>query len=355
MSALIEIKALKKSYGKHRVLDHIELSVQPGEFVVLVGGSGSGKTTLLRIAGGLDSADGGEVRLRDQVVDSPERGIWVPPDKRRLGMVFQEYALWPHLSCLDNVVAAIPARQPHRRETALRLLNSVGVAALAARRPQQLSGGQQQRVGIARALAARPDLLLLDEPLSSLDVDTREHLRMEIRRLTHESGTGALFVSHDPLDAWRLADRVVVLEDGRLTQTATPPELYARPATARVARFIGAQGGFQTRLTRCGNHTGIYLGGNFHRATAFDVDAGDEGRVFVRPAGVQTAPDGVPADLMHCAFEAGHYRAYWRLHGLDGAALCSLETAPPTQAESRLRINPDDIFIYPLKGANENV
>lgn len=353
-NALLELEAVEKRYGRTTVLASVNLQVEAGEFVVLIGGSGSGKTTLLRVVGGLERADHGVARLRGQPVDAPLVGTWVPPERRRLGMVFQDYALWPHLTCLENVLAAIPRGVAQRRSAAMELLERVGVADFAGRHPQRLSGGQQQRVGIARALAAKPDLLLLDEPLSSLDVDTRERLRVEIRGLTREYGAGALFVSHDPVDAWRLADRVIVLEHGWLTQTATPETLYARPATARVARFIGAQGGFIAPLRRERELLGIDLGGRFHPATPVGVREGEQGVVLVRPMGVSPRHDGVPARLLHCAFEAGNYRAYWRIDGV-GEPLCSLEATPPPECEARLFIDSQHIFVYPIKGANENV
>jgi iron(III) transport system ATP-binding protein len=354
MNALLEMEAVGKRYGGLPVLEQVDLRLQPGEFVVLIGGSGSGKTTLLRLAGGLEAADQGVIRLRRQVVDAPADGIWLPPERRRLGMVFQDYALWPHMSCLENVMAVLPARAPDRKKAAMALLEQVGVGAMAGRKPQQLSGGQQQRVGIARAMAAKPDLLLLDEPLSGLDVDSREHLRLQIRSLTRESGAGALFVSHDPVDAWRLADRVVVLEHGVLTQADAPEALYARPATARIARFTGAQGGFGALLCRRDERLGIELAGRFFPATPMGVEEGETGIAFVRPSGVRMHDQGVPAQLVHCAFEAGSYRAYWRIAGL-GESLCSLESTPPVQRSVQLHIDASHLFIYPSQGGHTHV
>ncbi len=354
MSALLEMEQVEKRFGKVRVLTQIDLSLQPGEFVVLIGGSGSGKTTLLRLVGGLERADRGTIRLHSQEVDSPSNGTWRPPERRHLGMVFQDYALWPHMSCLENVLAAVPAKESNRRKAARELLERVGVGAFADKRPQKLSGGQQQRVGIARALAVKPNLLLLDEPLSSLDVDTREHLRMEIRTLTREYGSGALFVSHDPVDAWQLADRVVVLEGGVITQAASPEALYSQPATARVARFTGAHGGFSTLLRREKGLLGIDIAGRFHQATPVGVCEGEEGIVFIRPSGVRSHSEGVPAELRHCAFEAGSYRAYWCISGAS-ELLCSLEATRPAGRTARLHIDSEHIFIYPLGGGNANV
>jgi iron(III) transport system ATP-binding protein len=347
MSALLEMQSVDKRFGRTQVLRDVNFSMQPGEFVVLIGGSGSGKTTLLRLLGGLERLDGGVIRLRGNAVDAPAQGMWVPSERRGLGMVFQEYALWPHLSCRENVAAVIRDRASERNRMAGELLERVGVGHHADKRPAQLSGGEQQRVGIARALAARPDLLLFDEALSSLDVDAREYLRLEIRTLIHEFGAGALFVSHDPTDAWRMADRIAVLEHGVLTQAAAPEHLYANPATARVARFIGAHGGFAARAQRAANGLGIELGGRFHPAQFSNVREGDEVLVFVRPAGIRVdGVDGIPARLMHCIFEAGAYRAYWQLPGIS-TLLCSHESAPPQAGEARLQISSEHIFMYP--------
>jgi iron(III) transport system ATP-binding protein len=355
MSALLEMQSVDKRYGRTPVLRDFNFSILPGEFVVLIGGSGSGKTTLLRLMGGLERVDGGVIRLRGHAVDAPAQGVWVPPERRGLGMVFQEYALWPHLSCRENVAAVIRGRNGERNRQAGELLERVGVGHHADKRPAQLSGGEQQRVGIARALAARPDLLLFDEALSSLDVDAREYLRLEIRALTREFGAGALFVSHDPLDAWRMADRIAMLENGALTQAATPQQLYASPATARVARFIGAQGGFTARVQRNADSLGIELGGHFHPVQMTGMREGEETRVFIRPAGIRIdGADGVPARLMHCAFEAGSYRAYWQLPGTS-TLLCSHEAEPPAGGDARLRISPEHIFVYPTKGDYSNV
>ena len=355
MNALLELQSVDKRYGRAPVLRDVNFSLAPGEFVVLIGGSGSGKTTLLRLMGGLERVDGGVIRLRGHAVDAPAQGVWVPPERRGLGMVFQEYALWPHLTCRENVAAVLPRRSRERNRLAGELLERVGVGHHADKRPALLSGGEQQRVGIARALAARPDLLLFDEALSSLDVDAREFLRLEIRALTREFGAGALFVSHDPMDAWRMADRIAVLEHGALSQAAAPEQLYAAPATARVARFIGAQGGFTARVRRDTSGLGIDLGGRFHAAQVTDVNEGEEARVFIRPAGIRLdGADGIPARLLHCVFEAGAYRAYWQLPGVS-TPLCSHETARPADGDARLRIAPEHIFAYPTKGDRTHV
>ncbi len=349
MTPLLQLQGIGKRYDRALVLKDVDFAIANSEFAVLIGSSGSGKTTLLRIIAGLERADAGVLFLRGKTAEDRARGIFVPPEHRGLGMVFQDYALWPHLTCLQNVEAAIPLGMRDRRCRALDMLGRVGIADLAKERPHHLSGGEQQRVGIARALAARPDFLLLDEPFSSLDIDIRDRLRMEVRTLARESGIAALLVTHDPVDAWRLADRILLLENGCLTQSATPPQLYARPATARAARFVGAEGGFTASLCRENGRLGIVVQGEFHAVTAVDVGENETGRVFIRPAGIQVGSQGMPASLLHCAFEDGHYRAYWRVPGWAGP-LCSIEPALPSAAEARLVIDPQHIFVYPLKG-----
>lgn len=353
MNPVLSLEQVNKRYGKTSVLHDVTLDVQPGEFVVLIGGSGSGKTTLLRLVGGLERANRGVVRVRGKVMDEPAKGRFVPPERRGLGMVFQDYALWPHFTCLQNIEAAARGAPAVKRTAAMELLERVGMTQYADTRPHQLSGGQQQRIGVARALAARPDLLLFDEALSSVDVDMRERLRMEIRELAQKSGTAALFVSHDPLDAWRLADRIAVLEDGTLTQVATPEELYTRPKTPRAARFIGAVGGFGADIIEEQRQLGIRIAGWFCGVTAVGVKAGARSVVYARPEGVTRAEDGIAATLVYCVFEAGWHRAYWQLDGLD-VLLCSLESSVPTAGAAKLKIEAHHIFAYPETGDTSN-
>lgn len=352
MTPLLHLQGISKRYNRAPVLEDVNFCVKDGEFAVLIGSSGSGKTTLLRIIAGLEHAESGMVSLRGKVVDAPAKSVFVPPERRGLGMVFQDYALWPHFTCLQNVEAAVPPGTQDRRRVALGMLEQVGIAALAGQQPHRLSGGEQQRVGIARALVARPDFLLLDEPFSSLDVDIRERLRMDVRTLAREHGIAALLVTHDPVDAWRLADRIVLLESGHLTQSATPAQLYARPSTARAARFVGAEGGFVARIQcRC-QRLGIEVLGGFHPVTAIDVGENELGQVFVRPDGIHVRAEGLPASLLHCSFEAGHYRAYWRVPGWD-RPLCSIETTLPCSSDVRLQIDPEHIFVYPINNPDQ--
>ncbi|MEN9543431.1 MAG: hypothetical protein RLZZ598_264, partial [Pseudomonadota bacterium] len=217
----------------------VSFGLAAGEIGVLIGPSGCGKTTLLRAIAGLEPLHGGRIRLAGELLSEGD-GAHVAPERRRVGMVFQDYALFPHLSVAQNVGFGLAGESRSVRAARVaELLDLVSLGHTAKRAPHQLSGGQQQRVALARALAARPALLLLDEPFSSLDVDLREHLAQELRAILKRTSTTALFVTHDQLEAFALGDRVGVMQQGRLEQWDEPYALYHRPATRFVADFIG--------------------------------------------------------------------------------------------------------------------
>ena len=215
-------------------IEGLDLAVAPGELVAVIGASGSGKSTVLKLAAGFLAPTRGRI-----VIDGADV-TGAPPRKRELGVVFQAYALFPHMTALENVAYPLKVRGVEgRREQAMRMLDLVGLAALAERRPDQLSGGQQQRVALARALVFRPRALLLDEPLSALDAALRGEMRDEIRRLQREHAIATLHVTHDQEEALSMADRVVVMREGRIEQAGTPRELYEAPRTRWVASFVG--------------------------------------------------------------------------------------------------------------------
>ncbi|GAA4116484.1 ABC transporter ATP-binding protein [Nocardioides fonticola] len=244
--ASVALRGLRRSYGDVHALDGLDLDLAAGEMVVLLGPSGCGKTTALRALAGLEIPDTGSVAIGGRDVTR------TPPNKRDIGMVFQAYSLFPHLTVLDNVAFGLRLRgrtRAARRERAAEMLALVGLGAHGDRFPVQLSGGQQQRVALARALAVEPAVLLLDEPLSALDAQVRVQLREEIRRIQREVGTTTLFVTHDQEEALAVADRVGVMNAGRLEQIAPPAELYTAPATAFVAGFIGLSSPLSARVT----------------------------------------------------------------------------------------------------------
>jgi putative spermidine/putrescine transport system ATP-binding protein len=232
----LDLHTLHRAYGEVRALDGLDLQVAPGELVALLGPSGCGKTTALRIVAGFERPDSGSVSVGGRDVTG------IQPAKRDMGMVFQSYSLFPHLSAADNVAFGLRIRRvdsARRRARSLELLELVGMGDKADRYPHQLSGGQQQRVALARALAIEPTVLLLDEPLSALDAKVRLQLRDEIRRIQISLGITTVLVTHDQEEALSVADRVAVMRSGRLEQCAPPAELYSRPATAFVAEFVG--------------------------------------------------------------------------------------------------------------------
>lgn len=228
---LLELKGIRKRFGELEVLRGVDLALYPGEILALLGPSGCGKTTLLRVVAGLEAPDAGRVFLEGRDITG------LPPEKRGIGFVFQDYALFPHLTALGNV--AFGLRGKDRLERARKALERVGMTLFQDRRPGELSGGQQQRVALARALAPGPKLVLLDEPFSSLDAGLRAATREEVRKVLKETGTAALLVTHDQEEALSFADRLGVMRGGQILQVGTPEEVYLRPKTPFVAQFLG--------------------------------------------------------------------------------------------------------------------
>jgi ABC-type Fe3+/spermidine/putrescine transport system ATPase subunit len=258
----LDIRGLEKSYGRVSVLTDINLQIEPGKFLVLLGPSGSGKSTLLRAIAGIERIDAGSIDLEDSRVSGGKRHV--APEARELAMVFQDYALWPHLTVQQNVAFALKRRHLNGSEVqsrVQRMLERVGLADKGARYPNELSGGQQQRVALARALVADPSLILFDEPLSNLDADLREKLRVEISTLVAESGATAVYITHDQAEAFALADEIAVLDGGRVIQRGKPEQIYRSPATQFVAQFTGLAGRFcGTVIARTGDHVRVAIG-----------------------------------------------------------------------------------------------
>jgi len=361
-AAGVSIEHLRKEFGEKTALDDVSLEIEPGTFLVLLGPSGSGKTTLLRCLAGIERPTSGSVAIRDQLVVGPN--TFVPPEKRGLAMVFQDYALWPHLSVAKNV--AFPLHKSSRTKTEAEayvgdLLERVGIAPLADRFPNELSGGEQQRVALARALAADVGLILFDEPLSNLDADRREQLRIEIATLTREAGSTAVYITHDQSEAFALADRVGVLDRGRLVQLDTPEAIYRRPKNAFVARFTGIAGEFPvTALGECGpEHLEVALPfapGQTVEALALDRPRpGVDSSLFVRASGVSllapSSPVGVYGEIRDVAFNGRGYE-----HVVEvGAAtpLTKIYSPHRFERESNVRVcfDPSSCFVMdPMRG-----
>lgn len=345
MTAALVIEDLTRRRGHGPVLQELSLAVETGACVVLVGESGSGKTSLLRVVAGLDRADRGRVMIGGRLVENAG-GVFVPPEGRGLGMVFQDFALWPHLSALENVALTVP-RGRDRDQRARALLARLGVESCAARLPALLSGGQQQRVGIARALAAEPRLMLLDEPLSSLDLETREALRAELRGLISDSGLTALCVSHDPADCVHLGDRIAVLEAGRISQCGTQEALFEAPASPYAARLAGLLGGITLEAERSGADAVLRFGDSRIVVPGAAVRLGGARRVLVFwPAGaiVPAAAGGVAATCLAVRFDAGTYRASYQVEGVT-EPIQVIACARPDPGAAQLAVDADRLRI----------
>ena len=302
-NVLLEVRNVVKSFGPREVLKHISLEISSGEFLTLLGESGSGKTTLLRLIAGFEQPGSGEIWMSGERLDT------LPPYKRRVNTVFQNYALFPHLTVQENVAYGLEVSGAASSEIPARVngaLEMVKMQEFAASRPAKLSGGQQQRVALARALVNRPKLLLLDEPLSALDANLRKQMQGELKSLQRELGITFLFVTHDQDEAMALSDRIALLKDGGLEQVASPREIYAYPATSYTAEFIG-----QTNLLRGDIKDGVAACGALRWPTA---QSSGNALFSLRPESIHLSPDGsAPA-------EAVHFRAVIRQQIFSGSS-----------------------------------
>ena len=254
---VLELDAVEKRYGEECVISELSLSVHDGEILTLLGPSGCGKTTTLRLIAGLERPNGGEVRLRGDSVAG--NGTFVPPEERGVGVVFQEFALFPHLTARENVAFGLKGWSREERDARVaELLELVDLDAQGDAYPEELSGGQQQRIALARSLAPEPEMLLLDEPFSSLDVDLRVEMREEVRRIIKETGVTAISVTHDQEEALSISDRVAVMHDGSLEQVGRPEEVFQQPKSRFVAGFLG-HASFLSGYVR-GDHVETALG-----------------------------------------------------------------------------------------------
>jgi iron(III) transport system ATP-binding protein len=306
-AALLDVRALRQAYGAHEVVRDLSFRLQRGAIGCLLGPSGCGKTTVLRCIAGFEPVAGGEIVLDGRVVSAA--GVMVPPEARRIGMVFQDHALFPHLTVADNIAFGLHG-QPRgsRVRRVADLVATVGLDGLGDKYPHELSGGQQQRVALARALAPQPDLLLLDEPFSNLDIDLRERLGLEVRDIIKRTRTTAILVTHDQQEAFAIADEIGIMHDGRIEQWDSAYNLYHRPANRFIADFVG-QGVFLPGAVRNPSQVEIELGllsGEIPHQCEIGCDACGKGcqvEVLLRPDDiVHDDASALQAEVVHKAF-----------------------------------------------------
>lgn len=336
VSSILTLDRLTKVFNDVKAVDELSLEIREGEIFTLLGPSGCGKTTTLRQIAGLEHPSGGEIRLRDSLLDSPAKKITIPAHKRNMGMVFQSYAIWPHLTVFETVAYPLRARKTPKHEIKSRvmeILELVGLKGMEDRQGPALSGGQQQRVALARALVAEPDILLLDEPFSNLDVKLREQMRVEMKLLQRRIGVTIILVTHDQLEALSLSDRIAVMNKGRLEQVGTPEELYIQPKSSFVRSFIGSN------VTLPGTLVGIEPNGDAKVRiqdtetvmVGRNVDLQDGGldqdvRVSIRPEDIKLVSEGdaAPENLVRGTVDTSLFlgdRYEFRVHIGDIAFL----------------------------------
>jgi iron(III) transport system ATP-binding protein len=347
----------RRSGEKVRAVDDISLEVALGEFLVLLGPSGCGKTTLLRLLAGLEHPESGSIAIGGTVVYDRSAGISVAPENRPASMVFQSYALWPHMTAFENVAYPLRSRrvgkdEVHRRVT--EVLEMVGVERLAAQLPSQMSGGQQQRIALARAVVAGEDAVLFDEPLSNVDAKVRDHLRLEMLRMQRELGFTAVYVTHDQEEAMTLGTRIAVLQEGRIAQLGSPREVYERPASRYVANFVGAADELPGRVVERGGdlvvvETGV---GRLAVATANAPDA-SEVVVVVRPEAWRIdasdrAENQLPAVVEASVFLGGARTEYLARAGDTRLRVWDREGAELASGTAiSVSVDPERLLVYP--------
>jgi ABC-type Fe3+/spermidine/putrescine transport system ATPase subunit len=360
-ASILELHEVSKSYGSLRAVDDLSLDVRRGEILTLLGPSGCGKTTTLRTIIGLERCDTGEIVYDGRVIDSPRERVFVPTHKRQMGMVFQSYAIWPHMNVFENVAYPLRVRGvggQRLHEAVSQSLEQVGLAAMADRPATQLSGGQQQRVALARSLVFEPQILLLDEPFSNLDAQLRGQMRAELKQLQRRLNVSVVLVTHDQVEALSVSDRIAVMRQGRLEQLGTPQELYREPATVSVRDFVGrtivlsgtvdavADGEVQVRLSGSDVVTG--RGG-----APAGLRVGDRVEIAVRPEQVRvdvtdgSAPNQLAGRIVALLFIGDHYEATLALDiGQNVLAHLSAEDHWKEGQPIHLSLRPEDVRVW---------
>jgi iron(III) transport system ATP-binding protein len=344
----IELTDLHRVFGRTTAaVDGITLRVERGEILTLLGPSGCGKSTTLRCIAGLERPDDGDIQIGGRMVSSKSRRVFLPPERRNVGMVFQSFAVWPHMTVFANVAYPLRIRGWSRDRITARVdevLQLVQLHGQAQKFPHQMSGGQQQRLALARGLAYNPDVLLLDEPLSNLDAKLRAELREELRDIQRRTALTFVFVTHDQLEACALSDRIAVMRSGRIVQLGQPEELFLRPANRFVAEFMGGANVFEGELGSAGDHVKLASGYLLRiRDRVEHTPPGQRVEVTIRPADIVVTDDAgnaenvVRVQVRRVLFEGDHHsyvldapqvggvlRAYSRARYAPGARLFAL-------------------------------
>jgi iron(III) transport system ATP-binding protein len=356
-------RGLTKAFQNRTVLDAVDLDVDSGQFVVLLGPSGSGKTTLLRCVAGTERPSAGTLWVGGTEVSGPAGHV--PPERRGLAMVFQDYALWPHMSARGNVAFAVRRLGLSRAAAVARtmqMLERVGLTHLADHYPSQMSGGEQQRVALARALGSGSSLLLCDEPLSNLDAHLRERMRVEISTLCRESGTSVVYITHDQAEAFALADKLGVMHQGKVLQWGTPESVHRRPADAFVARFTGVAGGVRGRVLRVNSpvQAEVQCGPfRLHVITPRPLTEGASAEVLMRPDAISVVEPGhagavLPALVKDVSFRVGGYEHVVDLPG--GERLTGVRAGERHERGRRvaLELDPAGCLAYAATGGPQS-
>ena len=370
MQTILEIENIKKKYGKTQVLNGISLKVEEGEIISVLGPSGCGKSTLLRIIAGILPLDEGVVRIRGQEVSGAHHSL--PPEKRGINMVFQDFALWPHMKVEDNITYGLKIQKIAKEECRRRVDEMVGLLhldGLLNRYPAELSGGQQQRVAIARALVTKPSIVLLDEPLCNLDIQLRIEMRTEMSYLFHKLKTTVFHVTHDPSEAFAMADRIIIMNRGKIDQADSPRGCYERPGTALVAGLLGAGNDLRQAALIEGEPSascrvkigesqacGLYFGHSAEGGAetgenqAGKSQAGKAVQIRYRPEdghwlGKQPKGNCFRAKAVMSTFEGGCFRV--KMETEQGEEFCILHSDPISEnAEGYVQIESEKLYVY---------
>lgn len=351
MSDLI-IEGLTKNFGKVRAIDHVSLTVKSGTLTTLLGPSGCGKTTTLNSIAGLDPIDEGVIRVGDFVLNDSKRGIALQPEERELGMVFQSYALWPHMKVYDNLAFGLKLKKVSDAETKKRIkdtLELVGLSGMEDRYPFQLSGGQQQRVALARAVVAQPRLLLLDEPLSNLDAKVREQARFWLRDFQRRLGITTVYVTHDQAEALAISDMVAVMSNGKLLQYAPPRDVYEKPTSKFVADFIGVSSFLSgTIVERAENRTRVKIASGAVLTSCRTAPPGDQVSIAIRSERIRLVPisDQAPNTIPAKVASGVYLGSKWQYLVETQAGSIRVETMDAAPGEQvRLAFAPEDLIL----------